>query len=80
MKTDPFDSIDRIAGRNLRRLRKRRGWSQERLARVLQVSFQQVQKYENGANRISAGRLFMAAVCLDAAVSEFFDGVGDIEG
>ena len=56
--------------------------SQERLADGLGVSFQQVQKYEKGSNRISASRLQHIASMLDVPASYFFDGapVGDMPG
>lgn len=49
--------------------------SQERLAELLGVTFQQVQKYEKGANRIAAGRLYDIARALDMPVSKFFEGL-----
>ena len=50
------------------------GMSQERLADALGISFQQVQKYEKGANRISASRLQQTAHILQVPVSFFFEG------
>lgn len=52
------------------------GMSQERLAEQLGITFQQVQKYEKGTNRISAGRLQEVASVLGADISFFFRGVG----
>jgi len=49
--------------------------TQEDVAKVVGVSFQQVQKYENGANRISAGRLFILARTLGTDIIEFYDGL-----
>jgi transcriptional regulator with XRE-family HTH domain len=49
--------------------------SQEALAAKLDITFQQLQKYERGANRISAGRLFELAAALDTTIPYFFDGV-----
>jgi transcriptional regulator with XRE-family HTH domain len=49
--------------------------TQERLAELIEVTFQQVQKYERGANRISASKLFAIAGALDAPISYFFDGL-----
>lgn len=51
------------------------GWSQARFAAGLGITFQQVQKYESGANRISASRLYEAARLLDAPVGWFFEGL-----
>ncbi len=56
---------------NLRRLML--GLSQERLGEITGVSFQQIQKYERGANRISAGALFCFAETLEVPISFFFD-------
>lgn len=47
--------------------------SQDRLGRLLGLTFQQIQKYEKGANRIGAGRLFAIAQVLDTPVQYFFD-------
>ncbi|ESQ76880.1 helix-turn-helix domain-containing protein [Asticcacaulis sp. YBE204] len=49
--------VDRQVGLNIRRLRKARGWSQEILAEGIGITFQQVQKYERGTNRVSCSKL-----------------------
>lgn len=54
--------------------------SQERLGELLGITFQQVQKYEKGANRISASRLFYTAKTLGVPVQFFFDGLPGLEG
>lgn len=72
------DPVDTRVGATIRALRKHRGMSQEALAQQLGVTFQQVQKYERGANRISASMLVRAAKALDVPVARFFDGV-DVE-
>jgi transcriptional regulator with XRE-family HTH domain len=51
-----------------------RGLSQTELGRHIGVTFQQVQKYENGANRVGSGRLFKIAELLGVPVSSFFEG------
>ena len=53
------------------------GVSQEKLADALGLTFQQVQKYERGANRVSASKLYEIAAALKAPVSYFFDGLAD---
>lgn len=53
--------------------------SQERLGELLGITFQQVQKYEKGANRISASRLFYSAKTLGVAVQFFFEGLPGLE-
>ncbi len=65
------------------RIRERRailGLTQEQLAAALTISYQQVQKYETGANRVSAGRLYEIAQCLETDVSYFFKGLKDSPG
>ena len=51
------------------------GWSQEKLAEALGLTFQQVQKYERGISRISASRLQHMATALQVPIEFFFDGV-----
>ena len=63
-------------GRKLRALRLERGLSQSRLARAIGLSFQQLQKYESGANRISAGRLQQVADHLGVPVAVFYGSAG----
>lgn len=67
--------IDQHVGRTIRALRKAKGVSQEALADKLGITFQQIQKYERGANRISASKMFAAAAFLDVAPSTFFEGL-----
>lgn len=67
--------IDKHLGLAVRQRRKCRGWSLVRLAEALDVSFQQLQKYENGENRISASRLYRLADVLECAVEDFFAGL-----
>jgi transcriptional regulator with XRE-family HTH domain len=67
--------IDLHVGQRVRLRRTTLGWSQERLAQALGLTFQQVQKYERGANRIGASRLFDLGRVLDVPVSFFFDGL-----
>jgi transcriptional regulator with XRE-family HTH domain len=57
--------------------RKILGVSQEKLAEVLGLTFQQVQKYERGANRVSASKLYEIARALSSPVSYFFEGLSD---
>ena len=67
--------IDVHVGARLRQRRTLMGMSQTNLGDVLGVSFQQVQKYENGANRISASRLFDLARVFDVPIEYFFDDI-----
>ena len=69
--------VDRIVGERIRRRRVLLGLTQDQLADALGISYQQIQKYETGANRVSAGRLFKIAETLETKVGWFFDGIGD---
>jgi transcriptional regulator with XRE-family HTH domain len=71
------DPIDIHVGRRLRQARLLAGLSQEELGDGIGVSFQAVQKYEHGENRLSASRLFRAAKLLARPVSFFFDDIED---
>jgi transcriptional regulator with XRE-family HTH domain len=66
--------MDALVGSRLRSRRKQLRISQERLGKEVGVSFQQVQKYENGTNRIGAGRLAEISKVLDVPVAYFFTG------
>jgi transcriptional regulator with XRE-family HTH domain len=68
--------IDQHVGERIRARRAELGLTQEQLSQALQVSYQQVQKYETGANRISAGRIYEIARKLGVDVSYFFEGLG----
>ena len=69
------DPVDVHVGKRLRQARSLRGVSQEELGEGIGVSFQAVQKYEQGENRLSASRLYRAAVFLEQTVAFFFDGL-----
>jgi transcriptional regulator with XRE-family HTH domain len=66
------DPRDAEIGQRVRALRLQRGLSQTELGNLISVTFQQVQKYEKGANRISAGRLQRVAEVLGVPVAYFF--------
>ena len=66
--------VDRHVGSRVRMRRVLLGMSQERLGEALGLTFQQVQKYEKGSNRIGASRLSQIAQTLGVAVSFFFEG------
>lgn len=67
------NSIDEHVGQRLRQRRSILGISQEKLAELVGITFQQIQKYENGANRVSASRLFQFSQILEVPVDFFFD-------
>jgi transcriptional regulator with XRE-family HTH domain len=69
------NAVDRRLGQRLRARRLEIGLSQERLAEVLGLTFQQIQKYEKGVNRIAASRLFAISAALGVQVAYFFDGL-----
>lgn len=69
--------IDRVVGQRIRWRRRELKLSQEQLAELLSLTFQQVQKYEKGVNRVSAGRLFEIASVLGVAVNYFYDGAAE---
>jgi transcriptional regulator with XRE-family HTH domain len=67
--------VDRHVGVRIRLARQLKQMSQEKLANELGITFQQVQKYERGRNRVSAGRLFQLCQALDVDLNFFFDGL-----
>ncbi len=69
------NDIDLHLGKRLRRRRRLLGLTQQQLAGACGVRFQQIQKYECGANRISAARLFQLAEALEVPVGYFYDGI-----
>lgn len=69
------NAVDRRIGQRLKTRRLELGISQERLADLLGVTFQQIQKYEKGVNRVAASRLFDIAAALDVPIAHFFDGL-----
>jgi transcriptional regulator with XRE-family HTH domain len=70
------DEIDEHLGRRLRRRRRLLGLTQQQLASACGVRFQQIQKYECAANRMSAARVYQLAEVLEVPVSYFFEGLG----
>lgn len=71
--------IDAYLGERMRLRRVDLGWTQEALAAQLEISYQQIQKYESGSNRISASRLYEIAQLLETDIGYFFDGAPDAE-
>ena len=69
--------VDIYVGGRIRMRRRSLGISQEKLAEDLGLTFQQVQKYERGANRVSASKLYEIARSLSTPVSFFFEGLND---
>ncbi len=69
------NDIDLHVGKRLRRRRRLLGLTQQQLAESVGIRFQQIQKYECGANRVSASRLFELAESLDVPVQYFYEGL-----
>lgn len=70
-----FHPVDVHVGKRVQQRRALLGMTQTALGRALGITFQQVQKYERGANRLSASKLFEIARVLDVPVSYFFDEI-----
>lgn len=70
------NAVDLHLGKRLRRRRRLLGLTQQQLAEAVGIRFQQIQKYECGANRISASRLFELSEALHVPVQYFYDGLG----
>mgnify|MGYP001400426534 CR=1 FL=1 len=71
------DNVDVHVGKRIRIRRSLLGMSQEKLAEAIGITFQQIQKYERGVNRVSAGRLFQFSKILEVPISYFYDQVGN---
>lgn len=72
-----FHPVDVHVGLRVRQRRALLGMSQTDLGQAVGLTFQQVQKYERGFNRVSASRLFEFAAVLDVPVSHFFEGMAE---
>ena len=70
-------AVDMHVGARVRMRRRFLGISQQSLAAQLGITFQQVQKYERGANRVSASKLYEVACALNTPVTYFFEGLAD---
>src|SRR5262245_58066472 len=73
MATRKSGALDAMVGARIRKVRVDRGISQTALAARIGVTFQQVQKYEQGAGRVGVSRLARIASVLDVSVGEFFE-------
>ena len=76
MSTKAPNPVDKYVGSRVRMRRIMLGMSQEKLGEALGLTFQQVQKYEKGVNRVGAARLQQIATALDVPVTFFYDGDG----
>jgi transcriptional regulator with XRE-family HTH domain len=73
------NAIDLHVGKRLRRRRRLLGLTQQQLAESIGIRFQQIQKYECGANRVTASRLYELSVSLNVPVNYFFEGLQQAE-
>jgi len=71
------NDIDLHLGHRLRRRRRLLGLTQQQLASAVGIRFQQIQKYECGANRISAARLWQLSEALEVPIGYFYDGISE---
>lgn len=78
-KRDP-NFVDRHVGNRVRMRRLLVGMSQEKLGELLGITFQQVQKYEKGSNRVSASRLYQISRVLGVPVQYFYDELKEDDG
>lgn len=78
-KTDSSLALDQHVGQKIRWFRIQKGLSQNDLAHLIGVSYQQLHKYENGSNSVSASRMFELAEALGVSVSMFFEDFSDEE-
>jgi transcriptional regulator with XRE-family HTH domain len=78
-KRDP-NFVDRHVGNRVRMRRLLVGMSQEKLGELLGITFQQVQKYEKGSNRVSASRLYQISRVLGVPVQFFYDELKEEDG
>lgn len=69
--------VDRWVGQRMRERRVMLGLTQQEMAELIGVTYQQAHKYEKGINRIAAGRLYAIARTLGVDVGYFFEGLGD---
>jgi len=71
------NEIDNFVGKRLRHRRRLLGLTQQSLGEMVGIRFQQIQKYECGANRVSAARLFELAEALGVPVQYFYEGLSE---
>lgn len=72
------DTVDVHVGQRLRVRRSLLGMSQEKLAEAIGLTFQQIQKYERGTNRVSAGRLYQFSKILGVPIAYFYEQFGEV--
>ncbi len=78
-KNDYIQKIDQFIGGRIYSLRLAKGLSRQQLSEMIEVTHQQLQKYEKGINRISIGRLVLIAKALDKNINYFYESLEDVE-
>lgn len=73
--TKRIDKTDVFVGKKIKEKRIFLKITQEELAKKLDITFQQIQKYENGSNRVSAGRLYKISKIFNISINYFFKGI-----
>ena len=73
-KNSYLEQIDKFIGHKIYSLRLEKGLSREQLSQVIGVTHQQLQKYETGANRVTASRLLLIAKALEQEIPYFYEG------
>lgn len=73
--TKRIDKTDVFVGKKIKEKRISLKITQEELAKKLDITFQQIQKYENGSNRVSAGRLYKISKIFNTSINYFFKGI-----
>lgn len=73
-KSSYLEQIDKFIGRKIYFLRLAKGLSRAELSKVIDITYQQLQKYENGTNRVSASRLLLIAKALEHEIPYFYEG------
>ncbi|WP_375333268.1 MULTISPECIES: helix-turn-helix domain-containing protein [unclassified Candidatus Tisiphia] len=76
---DYISKIDKLIGQKIYSLRLAKGLSRQQLAKTIDVTLQQLQKYETGFNRISISRLILIAKALEKNIGYFYEGLEDIK-
>ncbi|WP_375319129.1 helix-turn-helix domain-containing protein [Candidatus Tisiphia endosymbiont of Oplodontha viridula] len=78
-KNDYISKVDKLIGERIYSLRLAKGLSRQQLAKAIEVTHQQLQKYEIGLNRIPIGRLVLIAKALEKNIDYFYEGLEDIK-
>ncbi len=78
-RNDKVYEINKNIGNKIRNLRLSKGWSQARMAPLIHVTMQQLQKYETGVNVISAARLILLASELGISTNYFYEDFTDVD-